>query len=101
MTALQTDMSEEVKRYRKKRDLIYNGLKDHFELIEPAGAFYAFVAAPNENATAFVERAIENNVLIIPGSVFSQRDSHFRLSYATSDSQIEKGIERLCQLVTS
>jgi aspartate/methionine/tyrosine aminotransferase len=99
ITALQVDMSEEVNHYRRKRDMIYHGLKDHFELIQPAGAFYAFVAAPGGEATKFVERAIENNVLIIQGSVFSQRDSHFRISYATSDSQIEKGIDRLCKLV--
>ena len=32
--------------YRKKRDLIYEGLKDKFELVKPGGAFYAFVKAP-------------------------------------------------------
>ncbi|MBN2210706.1 MAG: aminotransferase class I/II-fold pyridoxal phosphate-dependent enzyme, partial [Sedimentisphaerales bacterium] len=67
-------------------------------LIKPAGAFYAFVPAPGGKATEFVTKAIQNNVLIIPGSVFSNRDSHFRISYATSDKDIERGIERLCKL---
>ena len=41
--------------------------------------------APGGDATAFVTKAIENNVLVIPGNVFSQRDTHFRLSYACDD----------------
>lgn len=99
IAALETDVSSHVDDYRRKRHLIYDGLKDHFEMIRPAGAFYAFVKAPESQGTAFVEKAIKNNVLIIPGSVFSQRDSHFRLSYATSDDQIRRGVERLCGLV--
>jgi len=34
-------------------------------------------------------------LLIIPGNVFSQKDTHFRVSYAADDSVIERGIEIL------
>ncbi|MBN1846184.1 MAG: aminotransferase class I/II-fold pyridoxal phosphate-dependent enzyme [Sedimentisphaerales bacterium] len=98
LTALQTDVGEPIRHYAAKRDMIYEGLKDHFDLVRPAGAFYAFVRAPQDRATPFVERAIEHDVLVIPGSVFSRRDSHFRLSYATGDERIQTGIERLCRL---
>ena len=47
---------------------------------------------------AFVARAIAKECLVIPGSVFSERDSHFRISYATSDAQIMRGIEILKSL---
>jgi aspartate aminotransferase/aminotransferase len=96
--ALDYDVSNFVAEYRGKRDLIYTGLKDKFELIRPAGAFYAFVKAPAGNATKFVEKAIAANVLIIPGNVFSQKDTHFRISYATGDDKIKKGIEILRSL---
>jgi aspartate aminotransferase len=99
IAALDYDVSGFVAAYRRKRDLIYNGLKDKFELIKPGGAFYAFVKSPRETATEFVEKAIANNVLIIPGNVFSEKDTHFRISYATSDEKIEQGIEILCRLV--
>jgi len=45
-----------------------------------------------------VARAIENNVLIIPGNVFSEQDTHFRISYATSDEKIAQGCDVLCAL---
>ncbi|MCJ7545084.1 MAG: aspartate aminotransferase, partial [Phycisphaerae bacterium] len=64
----------------------------------PAGAFYAFCPAPGGDATAFVSKAIANNVLIIPGNVFSSRDTHFRLSYATSDDKLARGLEVLVKL---
>jgi len=95
ITALDCDVSGAVNAYRKKRDLIYEGLRDKFELVKPGGAFYAFVRAPGGRATAFVEKAIKNNVLIIPGKVFSERDTHFRISYATSNEKIEQGVEIL------
>ena len=99
IAALDYDTSDFVVAYRKKRDILYEGLKDKFELVKPSGAFYAFVKAPRqESATEFVERAIKNKVLVIPGNVFSEKDTHFRISYATSDEKIRRGAEILCKL---
>ncbi len=99
LAALETDMGEHVAAYRRKRDIIYDGLKDAFEVMRPGGAFYIFPKAPGGRATPFVEKAIAGNVLIIPGSVFSDRDTHFRISFATSDEKLRAGAEVLCKLV--
>jgi len=48
-----------------------------------------------------VAETVRHNVLIIPGSVFSEQDTHFRLSYATSDEKLERGCEILCNLARS
>ena len=99
LAALDHDVSDLVDGYRRKRDLLYDGLSDKFELVKPGGAFYAFIKAPGDTgATEFVERAIANNVLIIPGNVFSERDTHFRISYATTDEKIRQGVEILRSL---
>jgi aspartate aminotransferase/aminotransferase len=45
-----------------------------------------------------VHRAIENGLLIIPGGIFSQRDTHFRISFAAPDATIDRGIEVLRRL---
>jgi aspartate aminotransferase len=100
VTAMDYDVIEFIDIYRRKRDLLYDGLKDRFELIKPGGAFYAFVKAPDgSTATEFVEKAIAHNVLVIPGNVFSEKDTHFRISYATSDEKIRQGIDILCKLI--
>jgi aspartate aminotransferase/aminotransferase len=96
--AMDVSIDEHIHAYRRKRDLIVAGLSDDFELVVPGGAFYAFPRAPWGTGTEFVAKAIENNVLVIPGNIFSRRDTHFRISYAADDDTIQRGIERLTQL---
>jgi len=100
LAALDADISGQVNDYRRKRDLVLARLSPSFDLVKPGGGFYFFPRVPARfaGATAFVEEAIRHNVLIIPGSVFSERDTHFRLSYATGDQALERGCEILCKL---
>lgn len=100
LAALDADISGHVDDYRRKRDLVIQHLSPTFELTRPGGGFYFFPKVPRRfaTATAFVEEAIRNNVLIIPGSVFSEKDTHFRLSYATTNEKIEQGCEILCRI---
>jgi len=96
---LDFDLTEIRNNYKKKRDVIYNGLKDCFKVTKPEGAFYIFPESPNGiSATKFVEKAIANKVLIIPGNVFSERDTNFRISFAASIETLEKGAEILCKI---
>jgi aspartate/methionine/tyrosine aminotransferase len=99
LAALEVEPGPYVEAYRRKRDLVYEGLRDKFRLQKPRGAFYAFVEAPGGDGDAFCRRAIEQGVLIIPGSVFSEKATHFRLSFAAPDDTIEKGVQVLCGLV--
>ena len=96
--AMDIDMSKHVTAYRRKRDIVVAGLKDLFEITTPGGAFYVYPKVPRGKGTEFVSRAIENNLLIIPGNVFSRQDTHFRISYAAADDTLEKGIEVLRKL---
>jgi aspartate aminotransferase/aminotransferase len=98
LTALDLDMTAAVAAYRRKRDIAYETLRLRFEVVRPDGAFYIFPKAPGGSAAAFVERAIANNVLIIPGNVFSEADTHFRISYATTDEKLKQGCEILNSL---
>ncbi len=98
VVAWDYDVSAIVADYRGKRDRIYDGLKDKYELIRPQGAFYAFPKAPGGVGSAFVAEAIRNNLLLIPGNVFSSRDTHFRLSFAASERTLDRGIEILNRL---
>jgi len=98
VAAMSYDVSGLVRDYIRKRDMIYDGLKDKFELSKPQGAFYAFVKAPGQSGSEFVKRVIQNNVLVIPGNVFSEKDTHFRISFATTDENIQKGIDILRRL---
>lgn len=98
LAAMDWNPAEMVKAYARKRDIIVNGLKDRYEICPPSGAFYVFPKCPFGTALEFVQKAIQEQVLIIPGSVFSQRDTHFRISYATKEETLYRGIEILNRL---
>lgn len=99
--AMDVDMTPQIEAYRRKRDMLVSGLADKYEVVQPGGAFYVFPKAPWGTATEFVTRAIEQHqLLIIPGNVFSRRDTHFRISYAAADAVIERGIEALRKLAS-
>ncbi|MEM0913316.1 MAG: aminotransferase class I/II-fold pyridoxal phosphate-dependent enzyme [Planctomycetota bacterium] len=101
VAALELDMAEHVEAYRLKRDRVIERLSSAFSLTPPGGAFYALPEVPASlglTATQFVERAAERDLLIIPGSVFSQRDTHFRLSYACHDEHLDRGLDVLLEL---
>ena len=95
----QMELKKWVLEYQKKRDLFFSLIKDHFRIPLPQGAFYFFIPAPNDDGDAITEKAIKNNLLIIPGSVFSNRKTHFRVSFATSDENIKRGAQILTSIV--
>jgi aspartate aminotransferase/aminotransferase len=95
VAAWDCDISGIVADYKKKRDRLVAALCDLYDMTVPSGAFYLFAKTPWGSGADFVAEAIRNNLLIIPGSAFSGRDTHFRLSYAATDQTLDRGIEIL------
>lgn len=98
LAALDFDMSDYVDSYREKRNKIVDGLAGYYELQKPDAAFYAFPKLPWGTGDEFVQEAIANNLLVIPGHIFSRSDTHFRISYAASNETLDEGIEILQRL---
>lgn len=98
LVAWDTDMSGHAAEYKKKRDFMRSELANDFEISGANGAFYLFPKAPWGTGMEFVAAAIQNNLLIIPGNVFSPRDTHFRISYASDAQTLERGCEVLKKL---
>jgi len=98
LTALDVDNSASVNEYRRKRDFLLRNLSPLYEIAPAGGAFYLFVKAPWGTGSEFVSEAIQNDLLIIPGNVFSSQDTHFRISDAAEDRTLERGVEVLKRL---
>lgn len=95
LKAFDVDASPYVAAYRRKRDLMVQGLgQAGYECEEPGGAFYLFprVPARYRSGQAFVEEAVKRRMLLVPGNVFSGRDTHFRICYAAPDKTLEEGL---------
>ena len=98
----ETDMSSFVDEYQSRRDLVLEKLGHLAEIASPGGAFYAFIKVPEHlglTGTQFAEKAIERNLLTIPGGAFSARDTHFRISFATNREKLTKGLDILAEMM--
>ena len=82
------DKSIDISIYRKKRDLLCDGLSSMgYEFVMPQGAFYLFPKCPIEDDIKFVSTLQEENILTVPGSGCG-RAGYFRIAYCVSDSTI-------------
>lgn len=94
--AFDVDMSEVVDRFERRRDLVRQTFDGVATISDCRGAFYAFIEVPPSmgmSGTEFCDVAAEHNVVLIPGGVFSERDTHVRLSFACPDEQLAEGLE--------
>ena len=101
--SFQEDLSSVLKEYEGRRQMVLDAFSGVANVTRPGGAFYAFVEVPpqlNLSASHFVEQAIAKRVLIIPGSVFSHRDTHFRLSFAAARPKLSEGLGILRELMS-
>jgi aspartate/methionine/tyrosine aminotransferase len=98
MVAFDCDMEKYIDHYREKRDFIYEALSERYRVERPLGSFFIFPEADDGDGEKLVERAINKGVFIIPGSVFSQRTSHFRISFAAPMDVLERGVRILKEL---
>jgi aspartate aminotransferase/aminotransferase len=90
-TALDVPTTDFAAKYRRNRQLLVDRLGGQFDFHAPAGGFYLFPKAPGTlTATDFVKRAMEHNLVLFPGSAFSRRDTHFRISYCVGDQALHQ-----------
>ena len=92
------------REYDRRRVLLLEGLRDiGLDCFEPRGAFYVFpyIGKFGLSCEEFCERfLIEENVAIIPGTVFGQGgDGYARLCYASSLENIQEALVRLKRFV--
>lgn len=71
----------DVADYKKKRDILYENLtRLGFTCVKPQGAFYLFPKALIDDDVEFIKRALQYNLLLVPGSGFGC-PGYFRMSY--------------------
>jgi aspartate aminotransferase len=110
LTGPQESVGVMLAEYAKRRKFVLERLRaiPGVTCAEPGGAFYAY---PNISAafgrsdirdsTDFAARLLEKaHVAVTPGDAFGTAE-HVRLSYATSMEQLDKGLKRMHEFITS
>jgi aspartate aminotransferase len=60
-------------------------------MVKPGGGFYLFPRSPFEDDVAFVRKALEHNILLVPGSGFGA-PGYFRIAYCVDMGVIERSL---------
>jgi aspartate aminotransferase len=82
------DTTVEVDVYKRKRDLLCDGLAEAgYKFEKPQGAFYLFPRSPIPDDAAFVQMLLKKNILVVPGSAFGS-PGYFRIAYCVDDATI-------------
>jgi aspartate aminotransferase/aminotransferase len=85
--------------FKRKRNYIVSNLSSKFDIHGAKGAFYIFAKAPGGNSSEFLEKTMKKKLVFLPGNVFSQVNTHIRLSYSVDLVQIKKAVSILNGLV--
>ena len=101
----QSIVCQMVESFSKRRKLVLDGLAaiPGITFAEPKGAFYVFpdVSGTGLSGKEFAERLLEEEgVATVPGAGFAESASdHIRISFATSEADIIKGLDRIAKFV--
>ena len=82
----------ELQRYRDR--LLETLVEKGYDVASPEGTFYLFPRTPGNDDEAFVERGIENLLLLVPGGTFG-REGHFRIAFCVDEHTVNLAAERL------
>lgn len=85
-------VTSDIAQYKANRDLLYGSLTEMgYTCVHPDGAFYLFMKTPEPDAEAFARRAMQENLLVVPGDPFGV-PGYVRVAYCVSHETIEKSL---------
>jgi aspartate/methionine/tyrosine aminotransferase len=107
LTGPQDDVKAMIEAFRGRRSLIVDGLNaiPGLTCVMPKGAFYAFpnITATGATSKQFADRLLDDfGVAAIAGTSFgAEGEGYLRLSYANSEENLRKALERVAACVRS
>ena len=91
----------DIAAYAANRELIYGALTAMgYRCARPDGAFYLFLKSPEPDSRAFCRRAMDYDILLVPGDDFGC-PGYARLAYCVARSQIERSLPAFRKLAES
>jgi len=91
LVALDHPLTTEIAQYKKRRDRVVELLRGKTTFPYPEGAFYVFPDIPVDSRD-FIKKAIEAELLIVPGYIFTKNPKTVRISFAQREDILEEGM---------
>lgn len=92
------DDTADLSVYEKNAEILYEELtRLGYEIVRPMGTFYMFPKAPGGDAVAFCKKAMEKDLLMVPGDSFGA-PGYFRLAYCVPTEKVERSLDAFRRL---
>jgi aminotransferase len=100
LVALDHPLTVELETFKKRRDRVIELFKGKVTFPYPAGAFYVFPEIPIDSRD-FIKKAVEAELLIVPGYIFTRNSKTVRISYAQREDILEEGLQIFLDILES
>lgn len=86
------DDTSDLSVYEKNAGILYEKLTElGFRVVKPGGTFYMFPRALEEDAQAFCQKAMKEDLLLVPGDTFGC-PGYFRIAYCIETEKVERSL---------
>lgn len=86
------NLTSDIAVYETNKKLLFDALTEYgYTCVEPGGTFYMFPRALEPDAKAFCKRAMELDLMLVPGDNFGC-PGHFRIAYCVPTERVEKAL---------
>ena len=93
------DLTADMSVYETNMNLLYQELTAlGFSCVKPGGTFYIFPKALEEDATAFCQKALRYDLVLVPSDSFGV-PGYFRMAYCIDTEKVERSLEALRRFV--
>lgn len=93
------DLTADMSVYETNMNLLYQELTAlGFSCVKPGGTFYIFPKALEEDATAFCQKALQYDLVLVPSDSFGV-PGYFRMAYCIDTEKVERSLEALRRFV--
>ncbi len=93
------DETSDMSVYEKNMNLLYETLTDlGFTCVKPKGTFYIFPKALEADATAFCKKALNYDLVLVPGDGFGC-PGYFRMAYCIDTEKVKRSLPVLRKFV--
>ncbi len=92
------DQTADLSVYEQNSRILYRELtRLGFSVVKPGGTFYMFPKAPEEDAMAFCQKALNYGLVLVPGDSFGA-PGFFRIAYCVPTETVERSIPQFEKL---
>lgn len=93
------DLTSDLSVYETNMNILYRELTDlGFTCTKPGGTFYIFPKALEEDATAFCNKALKYDLVLVPSDTFGC-PGFFRMAYCIDTEKVERSLPALRKFV--